>query len=208
LRAQIVVWVAKTFREEHLSAVSWLNENTVDPFAFFAVRLRLVEIGDSRLAPVFEVVARPNNWDRQIQSFVAEETNPQTERQRRFWSFFQARFPDTRGELHGGKGTTRWRLVEDLGLVVARWIGLNSVGVFIRGQRGTAYGDWASTMGPWIETLQSRLGAEYGRDGEPFAKPHLIDMTDEKNWAAAADWLHCETERYVSVLQEVVGAPT
>ena len=30
------------------------------------VRLRVVQIGSSPLAPIFEVVEKPNNWDRQI----------------------------------------------------------------------------------------------------------------------------------------------
>ena len=39
LEAKLVVWIAKGFRDEHLSAIRWLNEHTVDPFAFFAVKI-------------------------------------------------------------------------------------------------------------------------------------------------------------------------
>ena len=67
LEAKTVVWVAKGFDEAHLSALRWLNEHTAESFAFFAVRVRVVRIGDSPLAPVFEVLERPNDWDRRVQ---------------------------------------------------------------------------------------------------------------------------------------------
>ena len=35
LEAEVIIWVASSFRESHISAVKWLNENTVEPFAFF-----------------------------------------------------------------------------------------------------------------------------------------------------------------------------
>ena len=38
LEAQVVIWVASSFRDPHISAVQWLNDHTVAPFAFFAVR--------------------------------------------------------------------------------------------------------------------------------------------------------------------------
>ena len=37
LDAKIVVWIARGFGDEHLSAFRWLNEHTSDDFAFFAV---------------------------------------------------------------------------------------------------------------------------------------------------------------------------
>ena len=50
LEAKIVVWIAKEFDEQHRSAIRWLNDHTDDPLAFFAVRIRVVQIGKSPLA--------------------------------------------------------------------------------------------------------------------------------------------------------------
>lgn len=47
LDAHTVVWIAPAFREPHLSAIRWLNEHTADGFSFFAVKARVVRIGDS-----------------------------------------------------------------------------------------------------------------------------------------------------------------
>ena len=68
LDAKTVVWIAPSFREPHLSAIRWLNEHTADGFSFFALKARVVRIGDSPFAPMFEVVEQPNLWDRQIEA--------------------------------------------------------------------------------------------------------------------------------------------
>jgi len=56
LEAQTVIWIAPAFREPHLSAIRWLNKHTADGFSFFAVKARVVCIGKSPYAPIFEVV--------------------------------------------------------------------------------------------------------------------------------------------------------
>ncbi len=66
LDAKSVVWIARHFNEAHRSAIRWLNENTDGRFAFFAVRVCVVRIGDSPFAPVFEVVEKPNAWERAL----------------------------------------------------------------------------------------------------------------------------------------------
>jgi hypothetical protein len=37
--AEIIIWVLKDIRDEHLQAVTWLNENTTDKINFFVVRI-------------------------------------------------------------------------------------------------------------------------------------------------------------------------
>ena len=62
LKAVTVVWIASTFAEEHRSALDWLNEVTMEGVNFFGVTLELWRIGDSALAPRFNVVSKPNTW--------------------------------------------------------------------------------------------------------------------------------------------------
>ena len=75
LEARTVIWIARDFNEAHLSAVRWLNENSgddKDPFDFFAAKLKVVQIDDSRMAPIFEVLERPSDWDRRIRASTRE----------------------------------------------------------------------------------------------------------------------------------------
>ena len=66
LKAVTIVWVAKKFTEEHRSSLDWLNEITDDTFNFFGLEIELWKIGDSHIAPKFNVVSKPNNWSRSV----------------------------------------------------------------------------------------------------------------------------------------------
>lgn len=62
--AQTAIWVAKQATDEHKSAIEWLNEHTTLDVSFFLVEAQAWRIGNSAPAPVFEIVARPNDWAR------------------------------------------------------------------------------------------------------------------------------------------------
>jgi hypothetical protein len=66
LEAASVVWVAPRFREDHRRTLDWLNERTDTGVDFFGVEVGVVRIADGPRAPVFEVVARPNNWQKDL----------------------------------------------------------------------------------------------------------------------------------------------
>lgn len=65
--AQVVIWISERLTDEHRAALDWLNENTVSGVAFFGVEVALAKIGDSKPAPFFRVVARPNEWSKSKQ---------------------------------------------------------------------------------------------------------------------------------------------
>ena len=60
--AQAVVWVARSFTDAHRAAIDWLNRITAKEYALFGVEVRAVRIANSLPAPLFDVVARPNDW--------------------------------------------------------------------------------------------------------------------------------------------------
>jgi diguanylate cyclase (GGDEF)-like protein len=66
LGARTVVWVAKQFNEEHRAALDWLNNISRDDFEFFALEIELWRIGESLAAPKFNVVSKPNKWQRVV----------------------------------------------------------------------------------------------------------------------------------------------
>lgn len=86
--AKKVVWVAESFRPEHVAALEFLNQNTTEDLSFFAVEVELWRIGDSPLAPKFEVVVRPNQWARagREQARAASSATPTKQLQLKFWT--------------------------------------------------------------------------------------------------------------------------
>ena len=71
-RAEVVVWIAETMTEEHIAALEWLNEKSVEGVGFFGVEVELLKIGDSRPAPHFTVVVRPNEWAKSVRPRTTE----------------------------------------------------------------------------------------------------------------------------------------
>ncbi|MDC7685090.1 DUF4268 domain-containing protein [Asticcacaulis sp. BYS171W] len=69
-----VVWVAERFKEDHRAAIDWLNSSTSEDYDFFAVEVEALKIGDSDPAPYFNVVAKPNNWARNVRA-VSRQTS-------------------------------------------------------------------------------------------------------------------------------------
>ena len=70
-----MVWVAPSFREESRRALDWLNERTDAGVDFFGVEVSVVQIGDDGpRAPVFEVVARPNGWQKSVKAATRQGT--------------------------------------------------------------------------------------------------------------------------------------
>jgi hypothetical protein len=61
-QADIVVWLAEAFTDEHSAAFQWMNDQTTAEVAFFAITLSAVRIGSSDPAPLLETVIRPNEW--------------------------------------------------------------------------------------------------------------------------------------------------
>lgn len=47
LDAKVIVWIVKDAREEHRSAVEWLNNNTNKEINFFLIEIHAYKIGDS-----------------------------------------------------------------------------------------------------------------------------------------------------------------
>ena len=66
LKAVTIIWVSTRFTEEHRSALDWLNNITDDQFKFFGLEVELWQIGDSPVAPKFNIVSKPNDWSRSV----------------------------------------------------------------------------------------------------------------------------------------------
>ncbi len=90
LDAQVIVWIVKQAREEHRSAVEWLNNNTNKHVNFFLIELHAYKIGDSDPAPKFEIVEQPNDFIKRSKntSLGSNEMNKSQVERLTFWNMF------------------------------------------------------------------------------------------------------------------------
>ena len=204
LDVNTVIWIAAGFKEPHLSAIRWLNDHTIEPFAFFAIKLSIVRIADSPMAPVFEVVVKPNTWERQLQS-IAKETQSSSgvgEVRKKFWTYYLEKYPEE-GQYGPANGSSnRWRPVIEADLVVSSYISKGSVGLFVRGHRGVDQKEVWNQIEPFTEELIRKTGGSITSDGS-FHDFWRIDTSNESNWDEMADWLYQKSRTYENALSEI-----
>ena len=89
LDASVVVWIVAEARQEHASAIEWLNKHTDDDLAFFLIEVHAYTIGDSDPAPMFKIIEQPNDFARSVKAVArqGELSDSQIKRQE-FWTMF------------------------------------------------------------------------------------------------------------------------
>ncbi len=67
-----IVWVSSLFTDEHRAAFDWLNEVTDAGIAFYGLEMELWQIGDSAIAPKFNLVSKPNMFSKRVSERMSE----------------------------------------------------------------------------------------------------------------------------------------
>lgn len=90
LNASVIVWIVESAREEHASAIEWLNLNTNVDISFFLIEIHAYKIGDSKPAPYFKIIEQPNDFSKQGKSSVQNnvELKERHHKRKEFWSQF------------------------------------------------------------------------------------------------------------------------
>ena len=89
LDASVVVWIVANARDEHASAIEWLNKHTDDDVSFFLIEVHAYTIGDSAPAPMFKIIEQPNDFVKMVKSITHNGDLNETQTNRiRFWNQF------------------------------------------------------------------------------------------------------------------------
>ena len=107
LDAKVIVWIVTQAREEHRSAIEWLNNNTGNDLSFFLIELHAYKIGDSLPAPKFEIVEKPNGFIKYSKNITnsGEMSNAESERLA-FWTMFNDVIAESGKPFNIRKATT------------------------------------------------------------------------------------------------------
>ena len=89
LDAAVVVWIVASARDEHASAIEWLNKHTDDEISFFLMEVHAYKIGDSDPAPQFKIIEQPNDFVKIVKA-VSKNTDMNESQKNRleFWTQF------------------------------------------------------------------------------------------------------------------------
>jgi hypothetical protein len=215
--AKKVIWVAESFRPEHASALEFLNDNTTEALSFFAVEVELWRIGDSPLAPKFEVVVKPNDWVKsgREQARAATSATPTKQLQQKFWIALIEKLAAVAPHIRPQKPRPQHWLNNSIGRA---WFGLNitantrderlGVELFISGTEAKRHFANLSTQKNEIE---SKIGFELDWQELPDAQACRIaswypnaSVENESRWEEYLTWLTQRLVKMDAVLRPIV----
>lgn len=89
LDAAVIVWIVASARDEHASAIEWLNKHTDDEISFFLLEVHAYKIGGSEPAPQFRIIEQPNDFSKTVKSVAKNNELSDAQKFRLdFWTQF------------------------------------------------------------------------------------------------------------------------
>jgi len=202
LEAQTVIWIAPSFRQPHLSAIRWLNEHTAEGFSFFAVRARVVRIGDSPFAPIFEVVEKPDDWSRQLKS---EARGSDLKSLRR--AYFDRLNEELSGISVEREGQQLFISVgPESGLNIVLEIHRTRVSVHVTSQIPIEYGELTNRILKCAPQVESELAPiRETRWGGALYRSTACNLDLPETWPATVAWHKDQVQSYLRALASDPG---
>ncbi len=204
LEAVTIVWIAARFTPEHRAALDWLNEMTGEEIRFFGLEVELWRIGDSPVAPKFNVISSPNSWSQNVKQAkkAIEEGDLSDLRklQLQFWSeFLEHLQPHYRYARNATPKPQQWlgfptgRSGQLIGAKIDLRKGLVSVSIECNGPHAKKYYKALESQKPEIE---QDFGGRLVWDELPNSmrsrisdsKPETI-LESQVNWPECFGWL-------------------
>ena len=196
-----IVWVTESFRPEHRAALDWLNERTDERTRFFGVEISAVQIQDSAFAPLFSVVANPNEWSKEVRGATNASASARSQTYQRFWKLVldelqrvspgwtKAKSPSNRQWMMLPSGTS----AASYGLVSVRDI--VRVEIYFGASDAETNLENFEALRRHRQAIESHVGEELlweelpGRKACRVSLSHPGDLDDEQNWGEQAHWL-------------------
>ena len=89
LDAGVVVWIVASAKDEHASAIEWLNKHTDDNISFFLIEVHAYTIGGSDPAPMFKIIEQPNDFAKTVKALASKgELNESQKYRLDYWNQF------------------------------------------------------------------------------------------------------------------------
>lgn len=212
LKAATIVWVAERFEEEHRAALDWLNAITSEEFAFYGLEIELWRINDSPPAPMFNVIAQPNEWSREVKHKADNTPSDLKQLQQRYWQTLRAQLLEKKSKVRPQKAHPQHWADFALGRSGA-WLTacVNSSKKSISVEfacRGPAGKVWYDQLLAQKAEIEAELGHQLvwrRLDGKKQSRILLFredtDPTNEADWPAQHAWLIEKLEKFRDVFR-------
>lgn len=208
--ADIIVWLAPRFYDEHRDAMQWLNENSREGVNLFAIRLEVWRIGESEPAVRLNPIVEPSEWKEKAMRPDDELTETEEVREE-FWTGFRDRIEELETPLSARKPFPDYYYnnpIGKAGFELQFTIKISEdelgVGLVIRDD-ADAYWDLADSREEidaqfdqrvhWEDPEETRAGKERSK----IVVRRDDDVTDTARWDDYFDWLLKNGEQFHDV---------
>lgn len=212
LDAVTIVWIAESFAEEHRAALDWLNDLTNDNLELFGLEIEVWKIGDSEPAPMFNIVAEPNEWTREVKKGAEANLSEVQQTQLSFWKSLRAKLLERKGPIYPQKAHPQYwaeyaigRSHTWLAASVNVWDKNISVEFSFRGPAGKVWFEELEANKEAIEPLIG-TGLDWQRlEGKKMSRVSLTldnaDPANEDDWDRQHNWLIEKLELFREVFR-------
>lgn len=218
LKAVTIVWIATPFTEEHRAALDWLNQITDSRFNFFGLEVELWRIGDSQIAPKFNIACQPNDWSKTVSEGAARvEKGALTEAkqlQLEFWTSFNgyvkaqnSQLRPTKPQPKSSMGISTGRSGFLLEAVASMWNNETEsydsneiravLSVFVNGAK-----DYYKKLEEQKDIIENELGYPltwYNPDNAQVCRLYVrksVDIQNRSDWVNQHQWLLKHLEEF------------
>ncbi len=216
LDVHTVIWIAKEFRDEHRAALDRQNEMTDERFQYFGIEVKVWQIGDSDRAPQFEIVSKPNNWNRTVshvtERAVSKDLSETKLQQEKFWMEFVEHLRVHESSLSPHSPRPRSWMPFSVGkgkFNIVAWLGIQKRNISIRLQM------WGPDATAHFYLLKEQQEAFHKEFGEPLEWNELpeykrsrislykedTDPADETDWPNQHEWFASKLELFDKVFR-------
>lgn len=212
LEATTIVWIAKRFTEEHRAVLDWLNEITDERFNFFGLEIELWRIGNSQIAPKFNIVCKPNDWSRtQIEIAKRGELTPEKQLLMDYWRGLIELLREKESTLKSDKP----KPFDHLSFAIGNWETLSALSIIKKNKIGVQVYLKGSNAKTLFEQLQRDTNSIEKTIGDKLEWNDLrpkersidlfklnIDIRNRENWPDQHEWLYEKLEAFYKAFGE------
>lgn len=179
--AKKAIWIVAEPRQEHINAISWLNEST--NCEFYLIKIEGIKIGDSNPAPLLTLIIGPSDISKEVGE-KKKEKSLRHQLRFKFWSQL-LELSKPKHPLFGSISPTEYN-----------WIGAGS------GKRGIQYTYWVTK-----DSIRIEIYIDRGKDSEEENLQVFNYLKERKEniesvFEGPLDWLELEEYRACIIRKE------
>jgi hypothetical protein len=223
LQAVTIIWIAGHITDEHRAALDWLNEITDDGFNFFGIEIELWKIGNSAIAPKFNIVSQPNDWSKTIKKTREPSDLSEIKKlQLDYWTAFHQFMEESKSKVKCQKPSPQHWMSHGIGRsgfnlssIASAWN--NETNSYVTGEIRVDFNIFdAAKYYQKIEDQKVEIEKELdtklfwsSKEGTKSGRVYIrkdADISDRKDWKNQHQWLKEKLEAFYTVFAPRIKA--